>query len=247
MSDALGWRKKFGVIIPSTNTIVQPDFDSMRPRGVTNQIARALIPDIKIESDEDWEELVRLVAAAQAAAIESVLTCAPDRLILAISTDSHRGGPDAARAERVRLEAEIGIGVTTGGDASVAALAAVGARRVAVVTPYQPIGDLHAREFLEHAGFEVAAVMGLRGKSATQIAHLSEDDFRRALIAVDSADVDTLVQVGTNASMARLAAEAERWLGKPVIAHNTALYWHALRASGIDDRLDGFGSLLRDH
>ena len=49
------------------------------------------------------------------------------------------------------------------------------------------------------------------------------------------------------ASLVRLAAEAERWLGKPVIAHNTALYWHALRASGIDDRLDGFGSLLRDH
>lgn len=157
------------------------------------------------------------------------------------------GGPDAARAERVRLAAEIGIGVTTGGDASAAALTAVGAQRIAVVTPYQPIGDQHAREFLEHAGFEVAAVTGLRGKSAMQIPQLSEDDLRRALIAVDSADVDTLIQVGTNASMVRLAAEAQRWLGKPVIAHNTALYWHALRASGIDDRLDGFGSLLRDH
>jgi maleate isomerase len=31
MADVLGWRRKFGVIGPSTNTIVQPDFDAMRP------------------------------------------------------------------------------------------------------------------------------------------------------------------------------------------------------------------------
>ena len=32
MTDALGFRKKFGVIAPSTNTSVQPEFDAMRPR-----------------------------------------------------------------------------------------------------------------------------------------------------------------------------------------------------------------------
>ncbi|HAE50058.1 MAG TPA: arylmalonate decarboxylase, partial [Tistrella mobilis] len=36
----------------------------------------------------------------------------------------------------------------------------------------------------------------------------------------------------------------ETWLGKPVIAINTAIFWHALRAQGIDDRIDGWGSLL---
>ena len=39
MTDALGWRMKFGVIAPSTNTVVQPEFDMMRPRGVTNHFA----------------------------------------------------------------------------------------------------------------------------------------------------------------------------------------------------------------
>jgi maleate isomerase len=53
--------------------------------------------------------------------------------------------------------------------------------------------------------------------------------------------------VGTNLSMVRLAAEAEDWLGKPVIAINTATYWHALRANGINDRIQGFGRLLSDH
>ena len=36
-------------------------------------------------------------------------------------------------------------------------------------------------------------------------------------------------------------------LGKPVIAINTATYWHALRAVGLTDRLDGFGTLLSHH
>ena len=69
---------------------------------------------------------------------------------------------------------------------------------------------------------------------------------RETLIELDGngRDVDAIVQVGTNLSMVRLAAAAEMWLGKPVIAINTATYWHALRACGIKDRIEGFGRLL---
>jgi maleate isomerase len=63
---------------------------------------------------------------------------------------------------------------------------------------------------------------------------------------LDGDDVDAIVQIGTNLSMVRLAAAAEMWLGKPVIAINTATYWHALRANGIEDRADGFGRLLAE-
>ncbi len=69
---------------------------------------------------------------------------------------------------------------------------------------------------------------------------------RDALRKLDGDDVDALVQVGTNLSMTRLAAAAELWLGKPVIAINTATYWHALRANGIKDRVAGFGRLLEE-
>jgi maleate isomerase len=47
--------------------------------------------------------------------------------------------------------------------------------------------------------------------------------------------------------MARLAGIAEFWLDKPVVAINTATYWHALRENGLDDQCDGFGSLLLRH
>ena len=59
-------------------------------------------------------------------------------------------------------------------------------------------------------------------------------------------DAQAIVQSGTNLSMVGLADEAERWLGKPVIAVNTATFWDALRRVGIRDQLEGFGSLLRE-
>jgi maleate isomerase len=67
------------------------------------------------------------------------------------------------------------------------------------------------------------------------------------LRALDGDDVDAIVQVGTNLSMVRLAAAAELWLDKPVIAINTATYWHALRACGIRDQVRGFGALFEHH
>ncbi len=54
MTDALGYRAKFGVLGPSTNTIVQPDFDDMRPAGVTNHYSRIIIQNAQAISDESF-------------------------------------------------------------------------------------------------------------------------------------------------------------------------------------------------
>ena len=75
----------------------------------------------------------------------------------------------------------------------------------------------------------------------------AKPQLRDAIVAVDGPDVDAIIQVGTNLAMARLAPEAERWLKKPVVAINTAIYWHALRASGIEDKIEGWGPLLEVH
>ena len=89
-------------------------------------------------------------------------------------------------------------------------------------------------------------IKGLRCPTAVSIAHVDEGTLRQALLDVDGDDVDALVQAGTNLSMPRLADEAERWLGKPVIAINAAIWWMALRDNGIDDKIEGCGRLLRE-
>jgi maleate isomerase len=84
----------------------------------------------------------------------------------------------------------------------------------------------------------------LERPSPVQIAHTTNEMCRKAILELDGDDVEAIVQVGTNLSMIRLAAAAELFLGKPVIAINTATYWHALRACNIQDRKAGFGSLM---
>ena len=108
-----------------------------------------------------------------------------------------------------------------------------------------PIGDKNVRRFFTDLGFDVKTVLGLKCKSPVLIAHVSEEELRDAILEVNDDDVD--VQAGTNLAMARIATIAEQWLNKPVIAINTATYWHALRSNGIPDQMQGFGSLMALH
>ena len=66
------------------------------------------------------------------------------------------------------------------------------------------------------------------------------------MVELNTDDADGLVQSGTNLSLVSLADEAERWLGKPVIAINAAIWWMALRDNGIEDKLYSCGRLLRE-
>ena len=89
-------------------------------------------------------------------------------------------------------------------------------------------------------------VKGLRCESPLRTANVSERELRDAIDEVTDPTIQAIVQVGSNLAMARVAAMAEFWLDIPVIAINTASYWRALRRSGIDDKIHGFGSLLEE-
>lgn len=246
MTDALGWRRKFGVIAPSTNTIVEPDFYRMTVPGVTAHFSRIHIRDQNMAGDAGMERLLEQIRQEIGAACERVMTCEPDSMVMGMSAETFWGGVEGNRQFVKQINDLTGLSVATGAEACERALQLFGARRIGVVTPYQPVGDRNVVRFFEEIGFEVAAITGLRCPTAVSIAHVTEDTLRNALIEV-SADVDAIVQCGTNLSMVGLADEAERWLGKPVIAINAATWWMALRDNGIEDKVYGAGSLLRDH
>lgn len=249
MKDSLGFRLKLGIIAPSTNTSVQPEMDDMRPYGVTNHFGRLYIPDDPIENDDDFNRLMDNIRASMDEAAHSVMTCQPDRLVMGMSSETFWDGLEGSNRLLERMQKLTGgVPVTMGSDAVRAALECYGnVRRIAVITPYMPVGDEQVRRFFSDCGFEIVALEGLKCNSPVQIAHVSERRLRDAINKINGASVDAIVQVGTNLAMARLAGIAEFWLDKPVIAINTAIYWHALRASGIDDRVPGFGSLLLEH
>jgi len=246
--DVLGWRAKFGVISPSTNTVVEPEFHAMAVPGVTAHNARIHIRDQNMADDRGMELLLEQIREEIGFAVQRVMTAEPDYMVMGMSAETFWGGVEGNR-EFVRQIKDLsgGLGVATGAEACERALQLFGAKRIGIVTPYQPVGDENVVKFFGEIGFDVVNIKGLKCPTAVSIAHVTERELRDALIEVNTADVDVLVQCGTNLSMVRLADEAERWFDKPVIAINAATWWMALRDNGVTDQLNGFGSLLRDH
>lgn len=247
MPDALGWRAKFGVLAPSTNTIVEPDFYHMSVSGVTSHFSRIHIRNQDLGSDIAFAALLEQVREEIRFAVERVMTAEPDYMVMGMSSETFWGGMEGNRQFVKQIKELTGnMGVATGAEACERVLQNFGIKRIGVVTPYQPVGDHHVELFFHEIGAEVVRMKGLRCPTAVSIAHVGEETLRQALLEVDGDDVDALVQVGTNLSMLRLSDEAERWLGKPVIAINAAIWWMALRDNGIADKIDDCGRLLRE-
>jgi maleate isomerase len=144
-----------------------------------------------------------------------------------------------------QVEEFSGLKISVGSHACTAALNAYGGvKRIAVLSPYWPAMNIEVARYFTDMGFSVVRDIALQRPSWIGIAETTSEECVAAMKYLDGDDVDAIVQVGTNLSMVKLAAMAEMWLGKPVIAINTATYWHALRARGIQDKVEGCGKLL---
>jgi maleate isomerase len=248
MGDVLAWRKKFAVMGPSTNTIVQPDFDDMRPAGVTNHYSRIYTPNTQAVSNDSFMGGARLIGENTLEAVHSVMTASPDYLVMGMSAVTFFDGIEGANGFRDRVsEASGGLGVSVGSHSCAEALKAYGGiKKIAFFSPYFPSANAEVRRFFAECGYQTVRDKALQCSSWLAIAEVTTATCRQVLRELDGDDVDAIIQVGTNLSMVRLAAAAELWLGKPVIAINTATYWHALRACGVKDRVEGFGRLLEE-
>jgi maleate isomerase len=248
MVDSLGYRMKFAVVAPSTNTSVQPEYDSMRPVGVTNHFSRIAIPDTKVTDDASFMVMLNTIRDSTEAAVDVSMSMDPGCLIMGMSAETFWDGADGADRLHARiLEQTGGVPVIMGSMAVDAAMKAYGGiKKIGIITPYMEVGDNQVRKYFEDCGYEVVHLVGLKSPSPMMIAHESPQTLKRAAIEV-SQGVDAIVQCGTNLAFAKVAAQAEFWLEKPVIAINTATYWHALRTMGIPDKIEGYGSLLSHH
>ncbi len=158
-------------------------------------------------------------------------------------------GLAAATRLRAFVEDAAGRPTTMASDAVPEALKALGAKRIGIVTPYLPAEDRNVEAYFTALGFSVAGVAGLSSakKRLVGTARIAEADVRDAFARVDKAEIEALVQIGTNLVGAGFAADLEAQHGKPVVAVNIATYWLALQSHGIADNLDGHGTLLARH
>jgi maleate isomerase len=244
--DTLGYRKRIGVVVPSTNTTVQPETDMLKVPGVTCHTGRVTIKERPLNTEEAFFEHMQMMRDGLGTAIDQIMTAGLDHLIMGIALETFWGGIAQADKLAADLAQRAGVGVTMGSTASFAALKKFNAKKLAILTPHQPRGDEMVRAYFVEAGFDVVRLKGLKCTTPRAIAQVPLQDIRNGLRELAGDDVDALLTLGTALPAGEVAAEAERWLGKPVLAVNVVSYWHAIRQCGIDDRVFGHGRILEE-
>ncbi len=247
MPDVVGYRAKIGVILPSTNTVVEHDLNQVRPPGVTFHSGRFFVEAPDLSTDEAFLHFLDLIRDTIPLAVRAIMTCEPDYILMGMSAETFWGGKEGNAAFEARVREISGdLGITSGADACNAALERLGVSRIACITPYQPVGDEQVHGYFTESGLDVKRVSGLKCKTATSIADVPREVLLEELKRLDGDDIDAIVQCGTNLSMVSVADEAEQILGKPVLAINAICLWHALRALKIEDQFTGHGMMLRE-
>ena len=126
------------------------------------------------------------------------------------------------------------------------ALHAVGAKRIAVCSPYTKAIDDAEHVFFSAAEFDILGSAHLGIADAFALADPTPDDiyalWKKSWHADADASLITCLNMNSQEVIERIEAES----GKPVVTSTQATLWKLLRAAGVQDRIEGFGTLLMD-
>ncbi len=241
-------RACIAVLVPETNVTLAADLVRLAVPGVTVRYGRLAMGNGQMADDDEQQDMLGAARASIERAVAEMLPYAPRALMMGLSIETFQGGRSGTAAFTAHLRRMVGgRPVAAGAEACARALTALGARRIGIVTPYQPAADAVVRRFFEESGFEVAALEGLKVPHASQIAAVAPERIRTSIEQVARLGVDAIIQCGTNLSILDLTEDLESNLGVPVLSMNATTFWHALRLCNIHDRLHGFGALLREY
>jgi len=237
-----GWRGKIGLIVPSTNTINEPEFWRMAPEGVTIHTARVLLLG-KATTESYYAMADALDRAAKELATAEVdvvaYGCTSGSIICPL--------PELLDG----MARNVNAPATAAAGAVVAALRALGARKVAVATPYVSFVNESEKRFLEEYGFEVTSLHGLElGETQEERRGIGRVPARHVYSmarTVDRPEADAIFVSCTNLATLEVIADIERDLGKPVVTSNQACFWACLRLMGLNTAVAGCGRLLEEH
>lgn len=228
---------KIGVIVPPNNLANEVEFHEMAPKGVTSHFTRLPIhldtsAAGKAHFMAELEEATRLIAEAQ-----------PDVVLYSCTISSILFPADEICA---RMREVAGVPAVTTAPSLVAAFKRLGAKRLALVTPYDEALTLHEKEWLEHEGFEVPSVEfhGYGPPDFPKLKLLGPEDAKRLVAKADRPDIDAIFISCADFACAEAIEEIERRHGKPVVTSVQVVLWSALRAAGYGKPIEGYGKLL---
>ncbi len=239
-----GWRAKIGVIVPPTNTVNEAEWNIMAPDGVTIHSTR-----MPLHADH------ASVAGKQALYddIEKATSDLAQAGVDVVAYGCTAGSMATPMTELADFMTEIaGVPCVTTAASIVTALKSLGVGKVALATPYGDKLNNHEKKFLANVEIETVNMAGL-GIGAggpheyPKIAKTPPETIHDHVVSADRPEADCMLISCTDFPVMNMISDFEDELGKPVVTSNQATFWAALRAAGIEDRLDKYGTLLKEY
>ncbi|WP_425045835.1 maleate cis-trans isomerase family protein [Primorskyibacter sp. S87] len=236
-------RAKLGVLVPFTNSNLEPDMALMRPNGVSLHFAR--MGGYDQDKIPDADQMHGLGAADLEEPLRLLQGVCPDVILYGCTSATLTHGLDFDRILAGRIKDTSGAATVTAAGALVHALQTIGTGRVGFASPYVPAINDMAIAFLSDAGIETVARSEVGG---------ALDNFGQGALdpqavydlglAADHPQIEALVLSCTDMRSVEIIARLEQATGKPVISSNQAMMFQAMQLAGIDEALRGYGQLL---
>ena len=230
--------RHFGVLIPSTNTTVEMEarllpssYQAHIGRLMTSAPGQAFSPP----RDDDVDYQSRLLGTAKV------------ELVILAQTSASVFADDYDEVTTRRMSAGAGVPAVTSAQAVGRAVKALGARRIALVSPYsQAVNQRAAHLFSTKHGLETVAFEGFGATDSYAIGNLGPENARDAFARIDRSEIEVFVVPGGNFPTMASIAGWEREFGKPVVTTNQASIWAMLVMLKTGDKIAGYGRLLED-
>jgi maleate isomerase len=237
-------RKRIGVMVPSTNTTFEADFQLVAPRDVTIHGQRLWLTN----GDEGAAGMDRMNAEIESGA-KYLATASVNVVAYGCTTGSFYRGPGYDRDMLQTISKAAGVPAVAAAPAVVDALRHFGARRVSVATPYPEWNNQRLRAYLEASGFEVLNVDGEPRAAASGNQGINDQDPQSVIEFATRAcrpEADALLCSCTAWRSVEAVGAIEARIGKPVVTSNQSTIWASLRALGVTQPVKGFGRLLEN-
>ena len=226
-----------GLIVLQVDETIETDFRRMLPPDTV----RLHVTRIPSGADLTPETIAGMEATLPAAAALLPPAARFDAIGYACTSGTTLIG--AARVRELILQATPSAAVTDPLTAALAALRALGLRRIGLVSPYVAEVAAPVAAAFQSAGVEVAATLSFGQQVEARVARIAPASIRAAATALaGETPMDGLFLSCTNLRTLDVLPVLEAELQVPVLSSNQLLAWHMARAAGLS--LPGPGHLF---
>ena len=238
-SQIIGSRARIGLVVLATDYTIEHEMRMLvNLPGVDIYHARiANSPNISPDSLRAMEPLITATAELILPGDTlDVLAYACTSASIVLGTSTVAKNLNAAKPEAK---------TTNPAFAAFEAFAALGAKRIAVLTPYSKNVNAMVQNSLEDVGFDVPVFGSFNEPHDPTVAAIDSQSLKTGIARItEGQDVDAIFISCTSVRIVADVAAIETELDIPVTSSNHALAWHCLRLAGIDDKQPELGRLF---